>query len=93
MKKVLVVGFTPYELERNLEEKYPNVLWFFASNIRNIDSPQGISESVKIMDEILFYDGYINNRIGWEVACVMCSKDISSITDYPVDGVNKGEEE
>ena len=85
MKKILVVGFMPYGYMGKLVEKYPDVLWFPEEEVGMSDNSRALIELVEMMDGVMFMDHYRNDRIGYEVACVMAQKTIHEKDEFPVE--------
>ena len=85
MKKILVVGYMPYGYIGKLVEKYPDVLWFPEEEVGMSDKSRALIELVDMMDGVMFMDHYRNDRIGYEVACVMMGKTIYEKDEFPVE--------
>ena len=85
MKKMLVVGYMPYGYMGKLVEKYPDVLWFPEQEVGMSDKSRALIELVEMMDGVMFMDHYRNDRIGYEVACVMAQKTIHEKDEFPVE--------
>ena len=89
MKKILVVGFMPYGYMGKLVDKYPDVLWFSEQEVGMSDKSRALIELVEMMDGVMFMDHYRNDRIGYEVACVMMGKTIYEKDEFPVEEEDK----
>ena len=85
MKKIMVVGYMKFGDDLKLADKYPDVIWFFNREIKNIDKPMGIVEAVDVMDAVLFTETGTRERLAWEIACIMKNRTMYELTDYPVD--------
>lgn len=92
MKKILVVGYMPYGYMGKLVEKYPDVLWFPEQEVGMSDKSRALIELVEVMDGVMFMDHYRNDRIGYEVACVMTKKTIYEKDEFSVAEEKDGEE-
>lgn len=85
MKKILVVGYMPYGYMGKLVEKYPDVLWFPEQEVGMSDKSRALIELVELMDGVMFMENYRNDRIGYEVACVMMGKTLYEKDEFPVE--------
>lgn len=91
MKKVLVVGYLDYEEYKSLCKKYNDVLFVEAIPI-HYDGVTALITLVEMFDEVMFVDNG-SDRFSFEVTCAMMRKDVSEITDYPLNDKDKGEEQ
>ena len=80
MKKILVVGYTPYGYMRDLTESYPDVMWFEENHV-GYSGAASIVELVGMFDGIMFTENSRDN-LAWEVACVMNKVNIIDKKDY-----------
>ena len=89
MKRILVVGYVPYD-KKEAFVKELNALVIFESAIYHADNPEVIVECVKMVDEVVFAEACESDRTKWEVACVMMSKKTSNYV--PKENVETDEE-
>lgn len=85
MKKILLVGYN-YCYEKDVIDKYKDVLFIAARNIEDDISPQRIIALVEMFDAILLV-GMIGGerRLSYEVAASMLNKEILTEENYPVE--------
>ena len=77
MKRILVVGYVPYEKRQAfVDEK--NALVIFEPTIYNTDNAEVVVECVKMVDEVIFAEACESDRTKWEIACVMLGKQTSN---------------
>lgn len=86
MKSVLVVGYVPYEKRKEIVKKNADSFLIFESGISDACKPQIIIEAVRMVDEVMFVNATKNDKLSYEVACVMLHK---PMTDYTEEEVEK----
>lgn len=90
MRKILIVGFVPYGYDKKLAEKNPDVIFFEERSISH-NGVNSIIELVDMMNGILFMSENGDERLAWEVACVMKNKRIFETSDFPIEDEKESE--
>lgn len=90
MRKILIVGFVPYGYDKKLSEKNPDVIFFEERSISH-NGVNSIIELVDMMNGILFMSENGDERLAWEVACVMKNKRIFETSDFPIEDEKESE--
>ena len=82
MKRVLVVGYMPLEEKKKLARKWDNCVLIFTSALFDTDRPEVVIETAKMIDAVLVTkQATREEKLCWEVACVMCEKEIKELKD------------
>ena len=85
MKRVLVVGFTPYGFMEKLAKQHQAILFINYEGIYPQDDGSAIVEAVNMVDGVLFMEPDGKRRLAYEVACSMTGTDIYEKSEYPVE--------
>lgn len=93
MRKVLFIGYIPYEEKRQIIEN-KNIFVLFEENIYNTDNPEVVVEIVRFVDEVAFMPNVPQyERTPYEIACVMLGKKIVECKKPDDKDMEKGMEE
>ena len=84
MKKILIVGITPYGYTNDLVKAYPDTLFFEVREIGMNDSAFALVELVGMMDGVLLLTNYHDERLTYEVLCCMSNKPLYEKKDFPL---------
>ena len=92
MRKILIVGFVPYGYDKKLSEKNPDVIFFEERSIAYSGGVNAIIELVDSVSGVLFMSENGDERLAWEVACIMKNKRVYEKSDFPIEDEKKESE-
>ena len=85
MKRVLVAGVTEYQQTEKLAKSYPEIIWIEAEHVYNLRDAQALIGLLAVIDEVVFVSITADERLTWEVACLMSGVPCFDVSKYPLD--------